>query len=168
MLLPRQGALHGASALATTLLPEHPVLGAPRSTIAHPKSSGFCADRSSWVCSGGAWREFVISRSGVQLSPPAPAIFSGNVPPKSLASSDCKQTVAMKGSRANSSPKGRGCNLWPLTPPVPFGILRPISGEAGKDGIEGGMALSPLARLLVPNLGFGQQTTIVQESVPLP
>ncbi|MFQ5684326.1 MAG: hypothetical protein ACE5HC_13785, partial [Candidatus Binatia bacterium] len=55
MLLPRQGTLQGASSLATTLLPEHPVPGAPRSTIPQSKSSGFCADRSSGVCSGGAW-----------------------------------------------------------------------------------------------------------------
>jgi len=34
----RQGALHVASALATTLLPEHPVLGASRSTIVHSRS----------------------------------------------------------------------------------------------------------------------------------
>ncbi len=67
-----QGTLHGASALVTTLLPEHPVPGAARSTIGHCKSSDFCADRSSEVCSGWSWREFVISRSGVQPSSPAP------------------------------------------------------------------------------------------------
>ncbi len=33
MLLPRSQTLQGASGLATTLLPEHPVPGAPRSTI---------------------------------------------------------------------------------------------------------------------------------------
>ncbi len=40
------------SALATTLLPEHPVPGAPRSTIGHRKFSCSCVDSSSWVCSG--------------------------------------------------------------------------------------------------------------------
>jgi len=64
--------LQGASALATTLLPEHPTLGASRSTIAQSKLSGSCGERFSWVCSGGSVGEFVISRLGVQLSSPAP------------------------------------------------------------------------------------------------
>jgi hypothetical protein len=38
-------------ALATMLLPEHPVLGASRHTFAQSKLSGFCGDRFSWVCS---------------------------------------------------------------------------------------------------------------------
>ncbi len=65
--------LHGASALATTLLPEHPVPGASRSTIAHSKFSGFCADRSSWLCSGGAWDELRIRRSEVRITLGAPS-----------------------------------------------------------------------------------------------
>lgn len=59
--------LQGASAPATTLLPEHPVTGASRSTIAQSKSSDSCADRSSWVCSDCSWDEFVISRSDVRI-----------------------------------------------------------------------------------------------------
>jgi len=43
----------------------HAAPGASRSTIAHCKSSGFCGDRPSWVCSGGACGQFVISRSEV-------------------------------------------------------------------------------------------------------
>jgi len=64
MLLSRQGALHRASALATTLLPEHPVPEASRSTIAHSKFSVFCLDRSSWVCSDGCLEELRIGRIG--------------------------------------------------------------------------------------------------------
>ncbi len=41
------GSLMEASAVATTLLPEHPVPGASRSTIGQSKPSGFCAYRSS-------------------------------------------------------------------------------------------------------------------------
>ncbi len=44
------------SALATTLLPEHAVPGASRSTIDQSKWSDSWGDRSSGVCSGGAWR----------------------------------------------------------------------------------------------------------------
>ncbi len=60
-----QGTLHGASAFATTLLPEHPVPGEPRSTIAHSKLSDSCADRSSGVCSVRSSDELRIRRSGV-------------------------------------------------------------------------------------------------------
>ena len=54
--------LKGAAGRATTLLPEHPALGAPKSTIAQSKFSVSCVDRSSWVCSGGAWDELRIRR----------------------------------------------------------------------------------------------------------
>jgi hypothetical protein len=56
------------SARATTLLPEHPVQGASRRTIAQSKLSDSCADRSSWVCSVWSCRQFVISRPGIQPS----------------------------------------------------------------------------------------------------
>ncbi len=60
------------SALATTLLPQHPTPGAPRSTIGQSKSSGFCADRSSWVCSVRSCGELRIRRSGVRITLGAP------------------------------------------------------------------------------------------------
>jgi len=60
--------LQGLSALASTLLPEHPALGASRSTIAQSRLSGSCGDRFSWVCSGCAWGEFGISRSAVRIA----------------------------------------------------------------------------------------------------
>ena len=63
MLWPRSQTLQGASALATTLLPEHPVPGASRSTIAQSKFSDSCADRSSWVCSVRSSDELRIRRS---------------------------------------------------------------------------------------------------------
>ncbi len=59
--MPRFAASCG-SAFATMLLPKHPVPGVSRSTMAYSKFSVSCADRSSWVCSGGAWDGLRISR----------------------------------------------------------------------------------------------------------
>ena len=54
-------SVFGGYVLATTLLPHHAAPGHTGTTSVYSDSSDFCGVRSSWICSGGALSQGVLT-----------------------------------------------------------------------------------------------------------